>query len=1211
MNRNSKFFINNNSALLFLMVAFGCHNFSNGVSKAELECGTFDTEYDSTGYIKLVTENGPAVDSFPPSDIKVQLVDLEYTRPVMNLTMTSKGCAILPKRPPNRYRIDVRVQNTTLAATKILSTVTNEQIESLKLHPARNGKYSLACPKEGIFASRTFPNPLLIADVESLETNQISLVAQPVDQTGESIPLIKKDFGSELTAANFGAEISTDNLKEGSYYLRAITATLAEEFGLLPKFINDEKSCILTVMKTAPAISSEIFSSKGFFVSKKDNELPFKLKSNVSSIQYCRQPFHSRPEPFTSCKQIAKNCQSVGEFRSISDGPTSVTGLFDYFFYATDRAGNKGELQCQSIAIIDQPPSFSIEWPYPTWQQPNTYMKDAVLTIKPMITVPDEQTLPSTQVEQSFQCRAEFISQEGVTIRGSDVSCIGGKCSGQSLEDFVPCDRNFEISLAKVWSSTYANNATLKVTVQSDVGNESIATLSRSINIQSKRWQAQKLPVPNVNWEQTIKLDNQSLLASFRDTGTFLWKNETWTKIFPSNLDTNKLTNSKIIQDNKGTIYGFFETKGDNSQAGKLDTYTYENENWTPLTDQPVFKNCVLVTARPTSGFTCISSTADIVSFDGSVWMLEPAGLVITKDPIFRSLIDLEQGLFFATNRSIYVRDSLNGLWQTLYSVPENDTTNIMQVQAFDGDIWVYLSDRLTAKMIRIEGSAPFEISPVSIPKIKISGLGQTRAFEINENNQLYFFSYKWDSNQQVWQKVEKVPEDLPGYDVKFERDLEGRAWLKSSIGFVDANQGVFYPTANQGINPSRALFLNEQGDLYFLGIPAEAEVIQLYKISRKNYVVLNQESSRLSLESFPDAWVTADGTISAAAFRKGEIQTLTNSSWKSTDSFPMSTETGFEEKLLPLQGDGILVKTAAGLLVKRKGTSWKYILKRGDKLQTVLPEAGPEDKINTDILRRISLIGEMPDSTIVLGLSAKASQLAPSNIVAIKQNGDILSKSTLSLIKLSSVQNAIINKDGILLAGGIVVRGTSQQRTLFAILNSNLEPIQKSTIEVSDRYQQLMNELAPGFTGENFFGTFFLKASGRSAVCAYRSLPDDVSTGRFVCVELITSPSISFGKPIAMPSDVQIKKARKPYPTYEPTRFPLLLEGKNSSLFVFSSEIFTTANLSETSIWTTRAPREQIFADLGTEALVQSSFQDAYDRFVLGIRNAGILVFD
>jgi hypothetical protein len=1211
MHRNFVISLNKIYTLLFLLMLGSCHNFSNRISEAELECGTADTKLDSFAFIKLVTEMGPAVDSVPASDIKVQLVDLENKSPVMTLAITKKGCAILPSHRPRSSRMDVRVQNTTLAATRILSTLSDNHIGSLKLQPTRSEKYTLSCPQEGIFASRTFLNPLLITDAGSLETSQITLVAQPVENTGESTLLIKKDFGFELDNTNFGAEVSTDNLKEGTYYLRAITATLTEEFGLLPKFVNDEKSCILTVMKTPPVISSQLFSPKGFFIHKKDDDLPFKTNSDISAIQYCRQPYESKPGPSTSCEQIARECRDVDSFKPLKNGATAETGLFDYFFYATDRAGNRGQMQCQSIAVIDQPPAFSIDWPIAAWQQPNAYMKDAVFTIKPVITITDEQILPSNHVEQGLQCRAEFISQEGVTIQGSDVLCIRGKCAGKSLQDFVPCDRNFEISLAKVWRNTYANNSTLRLTVKSDAGIEPTVTLSKSINIQSKRWQAEKLPAPDVNWDQTIKLDQKSLLVSFRNSGTFLWKDEIWTKVFPSDIDADKLKNSKIIQDSIGSIYGFFETKLDNSQASKVDFFIYEDGNWEVLPNQPSFKECKLITARPDSGFTCIDSKADMLSFDGKAWSLNPAGPVSVEDPVFRALLYLNQDLFLATSRGIYVRDAENGAWQALFSVAKNDTTNIMQVQAFDGDIWVYLSDRLTGSMVRVEGSAPFEVSPVTIPKLNNASLVLGRAFEISETNQLYFFSYRWDSNQKAWQKQENIPEDLPGYDMKFERDLDGSAWLKSSLGFVNAKQGLFYPTANQGIDPSRALLTNEQGDFYFLGIPVEAEILQFYKISRKNYVILNQETSRLSLETFPDAWITSDGRISTVAFRKGEILSLNNSSWKSAESFSNSTETGFEEKLLPLRDDGIILKTAAGLLIKRKGTSWNYILKRGDKLQKLLPLADPEDIVNTDILKRISLVGEMPDFTIVLGISPKAGQLPLSDLVLIKQNGELISKTTMSLTKLSIVQNAVIAKEGILLTGKVQVAGEAQPITLFALLNSNLELIQKSTRDVSNRYLELMNELAPGFTGETFIGGFFLQASARSAVCSYRSLPDDVSTGRFVCLELITSPSISFGKPIAMPSEAQIKRARKSYQNYEPTRFSQLIEGKTSSLFVFSGEAFTTPTLTESSDWTTRASREQIVTDLGTEALVQSVFQDQNDRFILGIRNAGILVFD
>lgn len=1196
--------------LIFPIILASCHRLGNDIDQAELQCGSAAAESNAF-LIKLMTENGPAADFVPSQDIKVQLVNLENNNSAMSLPVTNKGCAILPKNRFARSRMDVRVQNTTLAATRIFSTLPDSQIESLKLHPTRTGKFSLSCPQDGIFASSMFPNPLLITDVGSLETNQITLVAQPVDRLGEAIPLVKKDFGFELTATNFGAGISTATLKEGTYYLRAITATLAEDFGLLPKFVNDEKSCILTVMKTPPAISSELFSSNGFFITKRNDDLPFKLKPEINAIQYCRQTFQPRSQPSASCKEIAKECQNTNEFKAIGDAATATSGLFDYFFYATDRAGNRSELQCQSIAIVDQPPSFSIDWPIPAWHQRNAYMKDAVLTIKPVITIPYDQTLPVTQIEQSLQCRAEFISQEGVTIRGSDVTCIGGKCAGKSLQDFVPCDQNFEISLAKVWSNTYANNSTLTLTVQSDTGIEPALRLSKSVNIQSKRWQAQKLPTPDVNWDQTIKLDQQSLLVSFRETGTFLWKDETWTRILPSDIDADKLKNSKIIRDAREDIYGFFETRLESSQSTMLSTYQYEGGNWRALADQPSFKDCKLIAARPDRGFTCLDSKAESLSFDGTTWKVAPAGPPSVENPIFRSLLYVGQELFLATSRDVYVRDDQNGAWQPLYSVPENDTTNIMQVQAFEGDIWIYLSDRLTASMVRIGGSTPFEVSPVAIPQLKSPSLSLGRAFEISENNHLYFFSFRWDAERKYWQKMGNTPADLPGYDAKFERDLNGREWIKSSLGFVDAKQGAFYPTANQGIDPSRALLTNEQGDFYFLGIPAEAEVLQFYKISRKNYVVLNQESSRLSLETFPDAWINSEGQIISVAFRNGQIQSLDNSSWKPIDSFPMTTETGFEENSLPLRDDGVLIKTAAGLLIKRKNSSWNYILKRGDKLQTLLPQASPADTINTDIMKRISLVGEMPDSTIVLGLSTKAGQIPLSDLVAFKPNGEVFSKSTLSLTKLPFIQNAVITSEGILLTGKILPVGASQQRTLFAVLNSNLEPIQKSTVDVSNRYLELMNELAPGFTAESFLGGFFLRASGRSAVCSYRSLPDDVATGRFVCLELITKPGISLGKPIAMPSDMQIKKARKAYPNYEPTRFARLIEGKTSSLFVFSGEAFTAPTLTESSSWSTRASRDQIFSDLGTEALIQSVFQDQNDRFILGIRNAGILVFD
>jgi hypothetical protein len=1197
--------------LAIVALGSGCHELDNRVDRLELECGTWDFQPEVYSYVKLMTDKGPAVPLVSVSDIKAQLVDLEARSPALNIPISDKGCAVLPKERLHQTRLDVRVQNSNLAGVTLISGTSIDAIETLYLRPSSVGTYSLLCPQEGIFASQSFTNPLLVTDAGSPETNQLTLVAQPMNADAPPTPLFRKNFGYGLDSASFGAEISTQNLQEGVYYLRGITSSLAENFGLLPRYINDEKACTLTVMKTAPVIESDLFLTKGFFVGKKNQTLPLAPRPDVSAIKYCRQPYQSRAAAFASCQQLARQCKAAGDFEPLTDEATSQTGLYDYFFYAWDRAGNQSDLQCQSIAIIDRPPAFSVTWPHEAWEIPNAFMKDAALTIKPIITISDEQTLPSTQIEQGLQCRIEFVSHEGVKIQGSDVICTGGICRGKSLEDFIPCDRNFAMSLAKVWSNSYVNNSTLKLIIQANVGAESPVTLAKTINIQSKRWNLQKLQTPGDNWDQTIKLDDQSLLVSFREKGVYKWQDETWTQISPPDVAAETLKNSKILQDSNGNIYGIFEGQTDSSQAFRLNTYRYESDAWTPLAEQPPFADCKLVTSRPDGGFTCLSSNADLLSYDGKNWNMEAAGPEGIKESLKRSMAYWGQTLYVVTNWALYVRNSNAGSWETVYSVPQNDTTNIMEVQEFDGALWVYLSDRLKVRLIRVSGSGPFEVNPVPAPEIKTASLNQLRAFSLNEAGQLYFFSYKWDKGQQSWEKMNSLPENMPGSDPKLEQDLNGRFWIKTPVGFLSTDQGQFYSTANEGVDPSKPLMINERGDFYFLGIPAQAEFLQLYKVSRKNYFILNQSTSRFSLETFPDAWINHEGIIHAVSFRKGEVLALENSSWKTIDKFPANTESEFYEKSMPLKDGGLLIKTGAGLLIKRPHSSWNYLFKRGDSLQKLLTQAKPDETITVDTLKRITLVGEMPDGTIILGIAESINTVLLSDIAAIKADGQVLSKTSKALTKLEVVQNAVITKDGILLTGKLIPDGSSQQRTLFVLLDSNLESLRKSTVVESDQYLALMADLAPQYPREGFLAGFALQASGRSAVCSYRSKVDDLSAGRFICLELITSPSISFGKPIATPSEAQLKRVRKVYPKHEPTRFPQLLEGKTSSIFFYSSEIFTTPALSENSVWETRASREQIVGDVGTEALVQSTYQDAMDRFVLGIRGAGILVFD
>jgi hypothetical protein len=227
-----------------------------------------------------------------------------------------------------------------------------------------------------------------------------------------------------------------------------------------------------------------------FAVIAQNESLPWKTPSPQSDLLYCRErrggdvDEEGLADTLGAC-QPQGPCQELMNFQRTGAITASDPGVFDYYVYAEDKAGNRSSMSCQTFVVTERKPQIELLWSNAEWDKPRSQMRLPQAEVQLRI----RGTHPQLEdASLRYQCKAEFVRMDQSVAEGSRVICTSGRCRNQSMGNFLPCDAEFGMSLVDLWSNIPADGGALRVTVKTDDGAGHSEEQQTSVGIQPSFW---------------------------------------------------------------------------------------------------------------------------------------------------------------------------------------------------------------------------------------------------------------------------------------------------------------------------------------------------------------------------------------------------------------------------------------------------------------------------------------------------------------------------------------------------------------------------------------------------------------------------------------------------------------------------------------------------------------------------------------------------
>jgi hypothetical protein len=166
-------------------------------------------------------------------------------------------------------------------------------------------------------------------------------------------------------------------------------------------------------------------------------------------------------------------------------------GRCEFCVRAADLAMNKSEPVCGQYLVSHDNLKISTSWQVPQLHIPDAAILPARLLDLPArieILHPDFET---TGLRNKLQCRVRLKTENGTIYPGRFVSCSSGRCQGQTMENFVPCDQNIHLGLEALWSRPWSQSVqlTLDTRLEGVGGEDEMTSHSLWLNQASLRYE--------------------------------------------------------------------------------------------------------------------------------------------------------------------------------------------------------------------------------------------------------------------------------------------------------------------------------------------------------------------------------------------------------------------------------------------------------------------------------------------------------------------------------------------------------------------------------------------------------------------------------------------------------------------------------------------------------------------------------------------------
>jgi hypothetical protein len=1167
----------------------------------------------SRNLVQIVQVDGQELNE---SDLNALQIQFVTQRGPLELSPTRKGCIEIPADVA-AGQLQAYLKDTRLATVANLS-LPLQNVPRFPLQVALDPDISLRCEAGRLFAVHQLKNPILIQESGAEDVLSVRLEAEDL-ASGTKYQIAEKNLGDGFLSLQNEAGFNVTHLPEGLFSLHLSMARLNDEFGRHYKKIAQDQSCNLAILKNPPAMDSGIFSRPGFLVVRQGGDWPLRsnLQLNGLRIKACKQPLGSNSDDTLNCEQKARTCSVENNFEDLPVTVPQDLGVFDYFFKVEDQAGNRSKLACQTIGVTGNTPDVSVAWENPAWNLPGAFLQQPQASFAPRIEIARNDHLPADRIRNMLQCRVEFQSQSGMTIRGNDAVCTKGRCEGQTLEEFVPCDDEFRFSIARAWNSPYILNSQLLLSVKVDDGTNEVKIVRRSLGISGARWSMESIDLPagdTSEINEVIALDAKRMLvlSARKDTNIYDSEKQEWTPA-PLNAGAGvQLEDAKLARDTQGQIFATYTISSD-TQANdrKLVFSKWQDNAWQELGSTTTATHCRYLLPRPApdSGAVCLGAVLNTQSrpLHKGLWLLNiDRAEALPTDGLNEFLeapsehripmsLAADGSAMLINNFRAYWAPSLSGPWQRVLNLLEGTNApqmSLSQILGTTHEHWLYATNVAEQKVFRLRSaSGVAKVEDVAIPFFAKKLPDSFRSMNIDSQGRLRYFAYIWNEGLQQWSLDTSVATAGLSLEAKLDRDIQGIGWFRTEGSFLldDASTTTFWPVGAYGAIPVQAVMQKTPDDFIFLGMKDGRPARQLYRFHVQPILVLSQKTSGPFQETYPSIWTDSKGRIFSPSIRNGELYVFDEGVWREEYAIVNKTTLNFQEQFLPLSNGGLAVRLGSGLYVKPEPAApWEQLVGLGAPPPALFPSAAPGDILRAEDLMKLEWIGADAANNIYL------ADKIYSRILVRRSDGSV---SVRPFGDFPGMGSAEVDAEGLV----IMTRG----QTLI-MLDSQLKERRPTPVPFSETLQSIRLKLG---VSSSYLKEFTLKKiqgeSHQLALCtAWGDVPRVVDFSNVFCVDIGSN-----GELLDQGRNIVTHQVAGKYGTLS----QLLKIGRSAGhhFLYWDDKLLEAPRREKPEPVRAVVEPTHVAQSLGRLTGLESMHVDRFGRVFLGFHGTGILVYD
>lgn len=839
-----------------------CSYLSNKNQSVAVECRISVKEAENSHFIKLLNQNSSELTATDLASLRAIIVKNGFTT---ELKPTNGGCiSVAADEEATIQAFSLKDQLSVSVTQKFGPANAMTKINLLSLP---NLSVTQKCPKEGLFANDALEQFYLVKADGPLANVDLGILAKS-QSTGEEYSVFEKPFGDD--DLSLPQKIDLSELPEDIYSLKFVGKDLIGSWSKAATRLSSE-DCPVAIIRNNPQLSLAGDNSRPFFlVSRLGDKIPWENNSTEDSLYVCHE---GRPTgPFASEKSQdrcapSNHCQTDESFQQPSNESFHDIGIQNYFYYLKDRAGNKSELACRTVVVVDKSPHLEVKWANEEWNRNgDAVMYTPTALLEANIEV-DSDLLERSYLEEHLSCKVDFGLKGTTILKGTDVVCLSDSCKGQSMGDFVPCDKKIRFSITNAWKQKSISRSLLRLTVKSEDGSGISTSKIQSLWINDSTWSLKEVNIANFAlYGGTMLKDKfEHLFVQLKDFNYAYWKDDSFHKV--SNPATTNLEASRIVQDKTGEIYGlWFPQSGSNSTSSEL-TYIlgrWTGESWDLLDDSSKSGHnlkCSDLVAHSRQGFWCINSELESNSsiervtyslFKDGKWtytnsFTNPAN---TCDERFVFTNRDDQSLFLCKNELRILDNSGNWSVEPIVRLEGAEKSRLFSTKS--GSVWLLGATKSGDLFLgQIKGK---RFDAVPLPMVGFPSTYEALSMSEDPAGNLASGSLSFHEDRNSWELIEEIQNLFPGRtDLNILTDRGGEKWINSDTGVISLipGQNEFIPLNFHGVRCDRLvvgcqILRDKENNIWIFATSDNSFDYKFYRFKPKKYVYFNGEMTGL-----------------------------------------------------------------------------------------------------------------------------------------------------------------------------------------------------------------------------------------------------------------------------------------------------------------------------------------------------------------------------